>query len=517
MNRLKNFTLNALILGGVTILNRAIAVIFNAYVSNKIGAEGMGLYALTSSAYIFAVTLATSGINLAVTRLVSEELALENGKGAIGAMRRCLIYAAIFGSVSSLSLFFGARYIADELLGDGRTYLSLRFFALALPFIAISNVFAGYFNAVRRAYKSASSNVIEQFIKIAVTVALLGAMLPRGTEYACAALVGGTCISEGLSFVYLLIFYLIDKKKHIRPKNVSGSPALTRRMIGIAVPIALSSYLRSGLTTIEHVLIPRGMRKYGADLSTSLAAYGVVHGMALPIVLFPAAVSAVYATLIVPELSELAAQRDRIRGDVHISYIARRSVKFGLIFSLGTAAVMFAFAPYLGEVIYGNYETGKYIRILSLIIPVMYLDTIVDGMLKGLGEQLASMEYNIIDAAVSVVLVLIAVPELGIDGYVITIFVTEILNGALSLARLKKVVGFRVDLSECLIMPLICGAASSAAAYISGMFVNYDNGLILAGGIVIQSAMYLALLRLCGAVNSDDTKWLRSAVTVKSN
>ena len=136
---------NGLMLSLAALLVQTAAMGFNVYLSGEIGAEGMGLYALTSSAYIFAVTLATSGINLAVTRLVSEELALENGKGAIGAMRRCLIYAAIFGSVSSLSLFFGARYIADELLGDGRTYLSLRFFALALPFIAISNVFAGYF------------------------------------------------------------------------------------------------------------------------------------------------------------------------------------------------------------------------------------------------------------------------------------------------------------------------------------------------------------------------------------
>ena len=90
MKRIKRFVMNALILGGTTIVMRSISVVFNAYVSGKIGAEGMGLFSLISSVYMFAVTLATSGISLAVMRLVSEELGKNNGKGAIQAVRSCI-------------------------------------------------------------------------------------------------------------------------------------------------------------------------------------------------------------------------------------------------------------------------------------------------------------------------------------------------------------------------------------------------------------------------------------------
>ena len=97
MKRLKRFVINALILGGTTIFMRSISVIFSAYVSNKIGAEGMGLFSLISSVYMFAVTLATSGISLAVTRLVSEELGHDNGAGAVQAVKSCVGYALVFG------------------------------------------------------------------------------------------------------------------------------------------------------------------------------------------------------------------------------------------------------------------------------------------------------------------------------------------------------------------------------------------------------------------------------------
>ena len=140
MKRLRRFFLNAALLGATTIFMRSVAVVFNAYISGKIGAEGMGLYSLITGVYGFAVTLATSGISLAVVRLVSEELGKPDHAGVITAMKKCVGYALVFGVSSFAVLFFGARFIAEQILQDGRTYLSLRVFSVALPFIALSNV-----------------------------------------------------------------------------------------------------------------------------------------------------------------------------------------------------------------------------------------------------------------------------------------------------------------------------------------------------------------------------------------
>ncbi len=513
MKRIKRFVMNALILGGTTIFMRSISVVFNAYVSGKIGAEGMGLFSLISSVYMFAVTLATSGISLAVMRLVSEELGKNNGKGAIQAVRHCIAYALIFGCTASVLLFFGADFISAHILRDARTYLALRILAIALPFIALSNIFQGYFNAVRRVYKNASASIAEQFIKIFITVSLLIAIAPRGTEYACLALVVGTAAAEGLSFFYLLIFYLVDKKRHIQADKGTLQPDMKRRMLSISLPIALSSYLRSGLVTIEHILIPIGLRRHGSDYQTALASYGTIHGMVFPLILFPSAVCSTFAGLIVPELSELAAKYGNVRGNKHICYIVKRALCFSLLFGIGTAGIFLCFARPLGLLVYGSEEAAKYIGIFASLIPVMYLDTAVDGMLKGLGQQFNSMIYNIIDASMSVLLVWTLMPKIGIYGYVICVFLTELVNLAFSLNRLLTVTGVKIPLCRAILSPVVCivGATSLATLAVRlALPAALSYLAVTVVGILLSLLFYLILLRTTQGLTKEDTAWLKS-------
>ena len=512
MKRLKVFFGNALILAGATLFMRTVSVVWSAYVSKRIGAEGMGLFSLIMSAYAFAVTLATSGINLAVMRLVSEELSYGNGLGAVRAMRRCLAYAVIFGTAAALILFFGADVISSSLLGDARTKISLQALAVSLPFIAVSNVLSGYFSAVRRIYKSAISNVIEQFIKIAIIIVALNFLAPRGIEYACLALVIGTSVSEGISFSYMFVLYLIDKKRHLPKRDAAPSAPLTKRMLGISIPIALSAYLRSGLSTAEHVLIPVGLKKSGANSAEALSLYGVVHGMVFPLILFPSALCSTFASLIVPELSDLKAKYKNVKESKHIKYIVARSIKFGLLFAIFVSGVFIYFADELGMLVYNNELCGKYIRIFGFLIPVMYLDTVVDGMLKGLGEQLASMRYNIIDAATSVALVILLLPRFGMDGYVFCVFVTELLNASLSLARLLKVTDFRFNIFEFAAVPALCAVGAVSLAGIIIMPLSLSSPIRLSLGIFVSAALYYLFARIFGAVTDEDGRWIKSII-----
>ncbi len=512
LKRLKRFIVNAMLLGATTIFMRSIAVAFNAYVSGKLGAEGMGLYSLVTSVYAFAVTLATSGVSLAVMRLVSEELGKNNPSGALLAMRKCVGYALFFGLLSFSLLFFGADIIANRILQDERTYLSLRVLSVALPFIALSSVFSGYFNAVRRVSKSASASIAEQFVKIGLTVLFFQALLPKGMEYATLALVLGTAIAEALSFFYLLLFYLFDKKKHLKTKTVSSDAAMKSRMLQISLPIALSSYLRSGLVTVQHILIPVGLRRHGSDYSTALASYGTIHGMVFPLILFPSAVCTTFAGLIVPELSELAATYGNIKDNRHICYIVRRALSLALLFGIGTAGIMLCFAEPLGLIVYQSREAARYIRLFAPLIPVMYLDTTVDGMLKGLGQQMHSMLYNIIDASMSVFLVWTLMPKIGIWGYVICVFVTELINLAFSLGRLLTVTNAKLAVPKNVLCPILCvaGATALSSLLLKASCVPLTNTAVAVIGILLAIVFYITLLRTTGGLSAEDSKWLRS-------
>ena len=512
LKRLKRFFLNALLLGATTIFMRSIAVIFNAYVSGKIGAEGMGLYSLITSVYGFAVTLATSGVSLAVMRLVSEELGKQNHAGVRNAMKKCVGYALFFGISSFTVLFFGAELISVRILQDERTYLSLRVLSAALPFIALSAVLSGYFNAVRRVYKSASAGMAEQFVKISLTIWLLRALLPKGMEYGALALVLGTAISEALSFFYLLVFYIFDQKKYLKAGKASSDASMKSRMLGISLPIALSSYLRSGLVTVQHILIPSGLRKHGSDYASALASYGTIHGMVFPLILFPSAVCATFAGLIVPELSELASSYGSVYGNRHICYIVRRSLTLALLFGIGCAGILLCFADPLGILVYKSGEAANYIRIFAPLVPIMYLDTTVDGMLKGLGQQLHSMFYNIIDASMSVLLVWTLMPKVGILGYVICVFVTEIVNLAFSLTRLLSVTGVKLPLLKAVFSPILCVSGAAALSVIAMTVLSFPFGNVgfTVLGIGLSVIFYILLLRALGSLSSEDSRWFRS-------
>ena len=421
------------------------------------------------------------------------------------------MYALAFGGVSCLILLFGAGAIGGGLLGDKRTVISLRTLSLSLPFIAVTNVFSGYFAAVRRIYKSAAASVVEQFIKIGVIIAAMNALAPRGIEYACLALVVGTSISEGLSFAYMTVLYLIDRRRlPDADKSIPGD--IWRRMLGISLPVAASAYLRSGLLTAEHILIPRGLRAYGEDAAQALSLYGVVHGMVFPLIFFPSAICQTFASLIVPELSELSAKYGTKKDSRHIKYIVGRSIKFGLMFAIITAAVFVTFADGLGEIVYHNPLCAKYIRIFGILVPVMYLDTVVDGMLKGLGEQMASMRYNIIDAAASVFLVIFLTPKFGVDGYVACVFITEILNASLSIGRLIKVTGVKFRAVEYALLPTLSAAGAVAVANLSVGALPMPTAVFVSVGIVVSVGAYLLFSRMLGAITHDDAVWARGII-----
>ena len=180
---------------------RTVGLSFSVYLSAKIGTAGMGLYQLILSVYTLCVTISTSGINLASTRMVAEALGGRRADQSHAIMRRCLSYSIFFGGCTATALFLGADYVGNVWLADNRTILSLRLLSLSMPFLSMSSAMAGYFTAVRRVFKNACVQVAEQVIRIVLTVLGLTLTLRIGIDYACAAIIGGGTAAELCSFL----------------------------------------------------------------------------------------------------------------------------------------------------------------------------------------------------------------------------------------------------------------------------------------------------------------------------
>ena len=428
----KKLIYNTALLTGSSLLMNCIGMAFQIWLVGRIGTTGIGLYQLVCAVTSLCATVAISGIRFACTRLVSEELGLENSAGIRGAMRRCTAYGLFFGLASAGILWLLAEPIGFLWVGDARTVLSLQISAFSMPCIALCSAFSGYFTAVGRVWKPTLVHLAEQLAGIAL-VALFLEMSPEGDiEKSCAAVTAGRLAADVLSLLLMAAVYAADRRSYY--SGDEGGLRLTGRMLKIALPLAVSAYARSALSTLQHLLVPRGLKAAGYSADGALSGYGVIQGMVLPAILFPSCIMSAIAELIIPELTEAQVRRD----EEGIKQTVASLFRMSLLFSSAVALFLFLFADMLGYVIYNSGEAGYYIRLLSPLVPIMYTDMTVDGCLKGLGQQVWSMGINILDALMGLLLVWWLLPRYALSAYIGIIYFGEVFNFILSVFRLRQ-------------------------------------------------------------------------------
>lgn len=434
MKTLKIFVFNTFILLISSIILQVVTTSFNIYISNTIGEEAVGVFSLVMSVYMFGITLASAGMNIASTRVVAEELACKNELGAKKAAKRCVLFSLVFGACASLIFFMFADFITTNCLNNRISKNVIYLICIALPFIAMSSAINGYFTAVRRVYKNALAKFGEEFVKIACTAFLLKSLMPDGIDYACYSLIFADVISEVTSFLHLYFLYLRDKHGSLVESRYKDLDSYNRRILRITIPVALTSYLRSGLNTVKQLIIPSSLQRSGMNASNSLVAYGIVNGMAMPIIMFPVILVTSFSSLLVPEFSRYYAQQKykKVRSVSSILLIGT------LIFSILVCIFIFVFSNKLSTIIYHKTEIAKYLRILSPLIVIMYLDIVIDSILKGLDAQVSVMAINVFDCIVSIAFIYFLVPILGFSGYIISIFISEVIDFSLSGRKLLK-------------------------------------------------------------------------------
>ena len=514
MKRGKTLLYNIFLLTGASMFMRAAGVGFQVYLAGVIGPAGIGLFQLIISAQLLALTVATSGIRFATCRLVSEELGLGRPGNVPKVMVRCITHALFFGALAGTALFLGADRIGHTWIGDGRTVLALRLLSVSLPIVACTAALSGYFVAVSRVVKSASAQVLEHGIRIFVVVILLTLFPPADLEIAAALVAIGSVSAELLSGFILFLLYLHDKRK-LAKRGTPGTPGtpgtqFSRRLLAISMPLAISTYARSALNTLQHMLVPRGLQRSGADSDAALTSYGLVHGMALPIILFPSALFYAVAELVVPELTAAQVAGDQAR----IRYLVSKLLRISLYVSICLAGLFLAWGLELGRVIYPSAgEVGPYIRLLALLMPIMFLDAITDGMLKGLGQQVYSMGINIADSLVSVALVWFLLPIFGVSGFIFMVYFTELFNFLLSLRRIAQMTVLQISLGD-VVKPVLSIFAATQVVPLVLRALGLPLALSafsLAMHFLLAGFVYLGFLFLLGCLGLGDVRWARRA------
>lgn len=431
MRRLSPLLRGTLVMTAGSIFLRLVGLFFQSKITAAMGAEGMGLLTLGMNAEAMAVTLGTSGIHYSTTRLVSEELGLGHAERVRSILRCCLAYALFFGMTAAVLLTVLAPTLA-RFTGDARLSLSFRCFALGLPLLALNSVFTGYFVAELKPWKGLVSQAAEQLLVTALTLLLLPHISADRPDLGSAAVAFSGAAADLLS---LLISYILYRYAERRQASVRLTfRKVLPRLIRLSLPLALSSYARTALSSLQHLLVPKALRRCGYGSAEALAVYGTVSGMVFPVLTFASVFFGALSEMLIPKLTDAQMRNDR----AGMERSGGKILSACLLFSAAVSLLLYLFGPWLGRKLYRSPEAGMYIRVLAPLVTVMYLDSVVDGMLKGLGLQLASMTINLIDAALTLLCVCTLLPRYGTIAYIGILYFSECFNFLLSFLRLRR-------------------------------------------------------------------------------
>ena len=489
------FLQNAAVLSGTSLLLKGIGVFFRIWLSNHLGAEGMGLHQLIFSVYVLGSTIATTGLSTAVTRMVTEASATGNDRAVPRVLGRALLLAVALSVGSTAVFYFGAPLIGNWWIADARAIPALRILTFGFPFMGISATLKGYFYARRRAELPSAAQIFEQLTRIAITVWLFSGTVERTVTALCFAVMLSDILSEMLSAGFSAVCYALEHKR-ITPQTPfakNDADFRTKRLVGIAAPITAGRYLNTILRTIENIQVPRCLAAFSGSQELGLAAFGNLKGMAMPLIFFPSSFLSAFSTLLIPEMSEAMALHRSIR----VRQTADVTIRITMTVSWLCAGCFWVLAYPLGALFYGSTEVGFYLRVLAPLIPLMYLECVVDGILKGLNQQNRSLKYSILDSGLRIVMIALLVPRHGIRGFLYIMVISNLLTCLLNTGRLCTVASVPPDLDKWILRPVgsLLIAGSCAHWLIGSTWVRSlaDIWIILIGGSAL-AITYAAML-----------------------
>ncbi len=499
----KTFITGAIILIAAGFVTRIIGFIYRIYLSNLIGAEGMGVYQLIVPVYTLVILTLTSGVSIAVSKMIAEQAALGNhinirriSKVGLAGVTAASVLVAVF-------LYINIDFIVNVILKDTRTYMSVLIMIPCIPVIAAASAYKGYFYGIQEVTPTAFSQIAEQLVKIGITLALAARFLEAGLEYACALATVGMAVGEMSNLLVLAVYYRFKQYPHITPVSNKGriqKRKLVTAIVGCAAPISFNRFIISVMYAAEVILIPQRLLAGGLDYVRCMEEYGKLMGMAMPLIMFPALVTTSLATTLVPAISESISLNNYGRANYRISKSIQITMVLGFVFT----ALFLCYPHRIADMIYPGQNVGHTLLLLSFTCIFMYLQQILMGIMNGLGKQGLLLVNSIVGSVIRILCVFYLIPVYGIPSYIAGVILSTFIVCVLNLIAIVRSTGMALDFRHWVVRP---GLVMAVLIFIGNYIFSFFNFLklpsalhtLLAVGAYIVIALFL--MALAGAVD----------------
>lgn len=434
--RNRTFIKGTLILTLTGLLSRVIGFFYRIYLSRLFGEEGMGIYQLLRPVLALSFSLCAAGIQTAISKYVAASVAKGNCKDSYRYLFTGLFLSLLLSVPCMLLLLMFSDFVAVHFLLEARTASMLRIIALSIPAGAVHSCINGYYYGIKKTMLPSSTQIIEQFMRFfCVLAADFLARRSHTVPHINAAVVGlvvGECAAMLISLLAIYFRFYREEAgagKSSLPCSNAGAFGISRfhavkNLLVLAFPLTVSRIVVNLLQSVEAVAIPSRLCRYGYDSVTALSVYGVLTGMALPLLFFPNALTGSMSLLLLPMVSEADAKGNTDA----VKNTTLKTIQSCLL--LGAACTLFFFlsGPFLGRFLFHSELAGRYIRSLSLLCPFLYLCTTLSGILHGLGKAVSVFFVNVFSLSLRLLFVFFLIPAFGIDCYILSMVLSQLLS-----------------------------------------------------------------------------------------
>lgn len=505
------------ILSAAGIAVKIISLLYLPFLINIIKDDGLAVYGVSYQIFVFMYVITNSGIPVAISKLVSELIAVKNYKDAVKSFKIARMLLLALGTIMAILMAVLATPIAS-FVGNPKSALAIRALAPTILLTSVVSAYRGYFQGRGNMTPTAVSQVIEQIFNTIFSLVFAGVLIKYGIEYGAAGGTIGTTIGAFIAGIFLIWFY--EKSKKMKISQISNDSSVVRhsnsylikKILSYGIPITICIALQNAGTIVDLAIIFKRLAVAGFDTSGRAFKYAALIKYNT-LINVPIAIISALSAAILPAISGAAILKNKSEVQNKINYAFRLCFLISIPCAFGMAVL----SQPVFKLLFPKFLEGfKLMQYGSLVIVLMSIVLIQTTILQSIGKLYLSTFYLILGISGKIITnyILVAIPSININGAIYGSMICFILPLLLSNRLIKRSLKIKYNLFNQALKPFIASVFMGLVVYISYFDIYWllkftnrvyiNNAMATFISIAIGAYVYLYGLILTGGITQSD-------------
>ena len=453
MSRSNSIVKQASILALAGILVRIIGLLYRSPLTAMILDEGNGYYSTAYNIYALVLLISSYSIPTAISKLISEKIALKEYKNVKRILKCVFIYVCAIAGSAAILLFILAPFIVDV-----NAVPALRVLCPTI-YTSVSQIIEQIFNAVVALL--AAYFFIQPYLGVDAT---------KVGSYGAAGSALGTGAGVLVGLIYMIFMYLKKKNTFVEEKDEEASERVDsyqeifRMIMHIIAPIILATCVYNLVTTIDMYIFYFAQSFHHIDKITYISNYGVYAGKYIVLQNVPVALASAMSTASIPSISSAWALGNVKEAKAHITSGLSVTMLILIPAAVGMAVLSY---PIMGVLFPQKATIMTATLLLALGSPAIIfygLSTLTNGILQALGEvnvPLRNAAFSLVCHIIIIALLLFITP-LGVYVLVFGNCTYALQVCYLNQKALRQKIGYKQEIKRTYVIPLLASLVMGA-------------------------------------------------------